>query len=163
MRLVIKIVFVLAFLALNICLIVPIVGGRGMSWVEASLGIVPGALVAFICFFLLLAGIGAKGRQIWPASRWWTGALLWSLLLGGIVTFVTTTSYNEYRRSDIYQSLDERDRSEQGSSLEAAYARDDAVGIMIGWTTLGFAGLSLVGLVISLAMKKNVPDMTPGT
>jgi hypothetical protein len=35
--------------------------------------------------------------------------------------------------------------------------------MMIGWTTLGFAGLSLVGFVISLAMKKKVPDLTPGT
>jgi uncharacterized membrane protein len=65
MRLVIKIVFVLAFLMLNACLIMPMVS-RGMSWSEAALGIVPGALVAFICFSInhWTNGIETSGARV---------------------------------------------------------------------------------------------------
>src|SRR5256885_4218647 len=89
-RFVIGIIFALSFLVMNICLLVPI-GNRGMSWQEAGLGLIPSALVALICFVLLVVGVGARGRS--RATRWWLAALLWSLLVGGIVTFTTTTSY----------------------------------------------------------------------
>ena len=160
MQNVIRIIFVLAFLVLNVCLLMPM-ASRGMSWEEASLGIIPSAFVAFICFLLLLAGVGAKDSSRSSASRWWAAALLWSLLVGGIVTYVTTSSYDHNTRG----ALNERTSSDgrrSSSSLEEAYARYDQIGMMYGWTTLGFAGLSLIGLIASLVLKKKVPDTAPG-
>jgi hypothetical protein len=151
MRYVIWIIFALAFLVLNACLLMPI-GSRGMSWEEAALGIIPAALVALICFVLLVAGVGAKGRS--RAWRLWTAALLWSLLLGGIVTFWTTSSYASNMsnaRSDRTGSYSSRSSS---SSLADSYARQDAVGMMYGFALLGFAGISFLALIVSLIMKK---------
>lgn len=159
MRLVIKIIFVLAFLVLNVCLLMPMVS-RGMSWEEAGLGIIPGAFVAFICFLLLLAGVGTKGAPRSGSSRWWAAALLWSVLVGGIVTYVTTTSYGG-STSSAYDEPTSSYGRRSSTSLEEAYARYDRIGMMYGWTTLGFAGLSLVGLIISLVLKKKAPDTEP--
>lgn len=159
MRLAIKVFFVLAFLVLNIYLLMPI-GNRGVSWAEAGLAIIPAAFVSFICFLLLLAGVGAKDRSQSRASRWWASALVWSLLVGGIVTYFTTSNYQDNMSSVMNERMD-RNGGRSDTSLEEAYARYDQMGIMYGWTTLGFAGFSLVGLIISLAMKKKVQDTAP--
>jgi hypothetical protein len=151
-RYIIWTIFGLGFLVLNICLLVPIVD-RGMSWEEAAMGIVPGALAAFICFVLLLAGVGSGGgghrSRVW---RFWMAALLWSLLIGGIVTYATTTSYAANMSLARSESTSDYDRSY--ASLYEAYARYDQMGMMYGWVTLGFAGVSLLGLIISLAARK---------
>lgn len=156
MRYIIWIIFVLSFLVLNICLLVPI-GSRGMSWEEAALGLIPGALVALICFALLLAGVGAKDGSRSRAWRLWTAALLWSLLIGGIVTSATTSSYE----ANMSHASSER-TSGYGSSSETrlyeTYARYDQVGKMYGLATLGFAGVSLLGLITSLALRKKAQD-----
>lgn len=156
MRYVIWIVFALAFLVLNVCLLVP-AGSRGMSWEEAALGIIPGALVALICFALLLAGVGAKNRSRSRAWHLWMGALLWSLLIGGFVTYATTSSYE--RNMSFARS--ERISSYGGSSetrLYQTYARYDQIGMMYGWAALGFAGVSLIGLIASFALRKKAQD-----
>lgn len=156
MRYVIWIIFALAFLVLNACLLMPI-GSRGMSWEEAALGIVPAALVALICFALLLAGVGAKGRS--RAWRLWAAALVWSLLVGGIVTYSTTSSY----ASNMSDAQSERSGSSSSSrrsssfSLAESYARQDLTGMIYGWALLGFAGISFLGLIISLILKKKPP------
>ena len=152
MRYLIWIVFALSFLVLNICLLVPIVN-RGMSWNEAAFGLIPSALVALICFALLLTSIGAKGGSRTRPSRLWLAALLWSLFVGGIVTYSTTSSYeaNTSRASSERTSSSGRSST---TSLEEAYARYDQMGMMYGWATLGFAGVSLVGLIVSLALRK---------
>jgi hypothetical protein len=154
MRSVIWIIFALSFLILNICLLMPMVN-RGMSWEEAALGLIPSAFVALICFVLLLAGVGAKEGSRSRASRLWAAALLWSLLAGGIVTFATMSSY----QSNISAAQSERagDSRRSSSSLYQTYARYDQIGMMFGWATLGFAGVSLVGLIVSIAMKKPKP------
>lgn len=152
MRHVIKVVFALAFLVLNVCLIMPMLS-RGMSWEEAALGIIPGALVALICFALLLAGVGAKDKTRSRAPRLWAAALVWSVLLGAIVTYVTTSSY----QSNMSRAISERTSSTRRSytsSLEEAYARYDQIGMMYGWAMLGFGGVSLLGLLVSLALRK---------
>lgn len=161
MRLVIKIVFALAFLVLNVCLINPMVN-RGMSWEEAGFGIIPGAFVSLICFLLLVAGVGVKDKSGSGAVRWWAAALLWSLIVGGVVTFVTTSSYANNRRS-VYDEPTSISSRRSSSSLDEAYARYDQIGMMYGWTTLGFAGISLVGLIVSLALRKKVAAPTSGT
>lgn len=150
-RYIIWTVFGVAFLVLNICLLVPIVD-RGMSWQEAAMGIVPGALAAFICFVLLLAGVGVKYGSRSRVWRFWMAALLWSLLIGGIVTYATTTSYESNMRRAYSESTSDYDRSY--ASLYEAYARYDKMGMMYGWVTLGFAGVSLLGLIISFAVRK---------
>lgn len=150
-RYVIWTILALAFVVLNICLLVPIVN-RGMSWEEAALGLVPGALVAFICFVLLLAGVGLKGGKRTRASRLWLAALLWSLLVGSVVTYTTTTSYAMNVRLASSESMTDYKRSY--SSLYDAYARHDRIGMLYGWLTLGFAGVSLMGLIVSVALRK---------
>jgi len=152
MRKVIWIVFALSFLVLNICLLVPI-GNRAMSWEEAALGLIPSALVALICLALLVVGVGAKDSSRSHAWRLWTAALLWSLLVGGIVTYATTSSYEENMsraRSEHTSSL----RRSSTTSLEEAYARYDQVGMTYGRAALGFAGVSLLGLGASLVLRK---------
>lgn len=123
MRKVMWIVLALSFLVLNICLLVPI-GDRAMSWEEAALGLIPSALVALICLALLLAGAGAKASSHSRAWPLWATALLWSLLVGSIVTYATTSSYEENMsraRSERTSSL----RRSSATSLEEAYARYD--------------------------------------
>ena len=159
MRLIIKIVFGLAFLVLNIFLLMPM-GNRGVSWTEAGLAIVPAGLVSLICFLLLMAGVGAKDRSRSGAARWWAAALLWSVLVGGIVTFVTTNSYQDNMRTAM-DDLTSRSSRRYGTSLEEAYAKQDQIGIIYGWTTLGFAGLSLLGLIVSIVMAKKSPTAPP--
>ena len=150
-RYVIWTVFALSLLVLNYCLLVPIVN-RGMSWTEAALGIIPGALVALICFVLLLANVGAKGGSRSRAWRLWMAALLWSLLIGGIVTYATNSSYE----ANMSRARSERtkDYKESYESLYEAYARHDQIGMIYGWVTLGFAGVSLLGLIISLTLRQ---------
>ena len=152
MRKVIWIVFALAFLVLNICLLVPMFG-RAMSWQEAALGIIPGALVALICFALLVAGVGAREGARSRAVPLWAAALLWGLLLGGLITYATHSSY----QNNMSSARSERTSSyRSGSSynLYEAYARQDQTGMMYGWALLGFAGIALVGLVASFALSK---------
>ena len=152
MRKVIWIVFALAFLTLNICLLVPMFG-RGMSWQEAALGIIPGALVALVCFALLVAGIGPPAGARSLAVPLWAAALLWALLLGGIVTYVTHSSYQEnmsMARSERMSSS----RTGYSYSSYSSYARQDQTGMIYGWALLGFAGIALVGLVVSFALSK---------
>jgi hypothetical protein len=151
-RYIIWAVFAVGFLVLNICLLVPM-GDRGMSWEEAALGIVPGALAAFICFVLLLAGVGAKGGSRSHVWRFWMASLLWSLLIGGIVTYATTRNY-EANMNRAYSARNTSDYGSSYSSLYEAYARYDQMGMMYGRMTLGFAGVSLLGLIISLAVRK---------
>jgi hypothetical protein len=154
MRYIIWIVFGLSFLVLNICLLVPMVN-RGMSWEEAGFGLIPSAVVAIVCFALLLAGVGVKGGARSRAGRLWMAALLWSLLIGSIVTYATTSSYE----ANMSRARSERESDDRRSStsLEEAYARYDQIGMMYGWATLGFAGVSLVGLIISLTLGKKAP------
>ncbi len=160
MRLIIWIVFSLSFLVINVCLLVPS-GSRGMSWEEAALGIIPGALVSLICFALLLAGVGAKDGSRSRARRLWTAALLWSLLIGGFVVYATTSSYERNMSFARSEGTSGYGRNSE-TSLYEKYARYDQIGTMYGWATLGFAGVSLVGLVgsliISFALRKNPQD-----
>ncbi len=159
MRHVIRIVFVLAFLVLNICLLMPLVN-RGMSWSEASLGLIPAAAIAFICFLLLVAGVGVKDKSRSRAARWWGAALVWSLLVGGIVTFATTSSYDSNMRTASDERTSNSNRR-SSYSLEEAYAKSDQIGMVYGWMTLGFSGFSLLGLIISLAIRKKSPVAPP--
>lgn len=152
MRLIIWIVLALSFVVLNICLLMPI-ESRGMSWEEAGLGLIPSALVALICFALLLAGVGAKAGSRSGAWRLWMVALLWSALTGGIVTYATTSSYQR-NISSARSGQTSSSRSAPETRLYEAYARYDQMGMMYGWATLGFAGVSLLGLIISLALRK---------
>lgn len=161
MRIVIWIIFALAFLVLNACLLLPI-GSRGMSWEEAALGIVPAALVALICFALLVAGVGAKGRS--RAWRWWTAALVWSFLVGSIVTFSTMSSYasNVSEAQSSRTSNSGRSSSSSSASLAESYARQDAVGMIYGLLLLGFAGVSFLGLIISFFLRKKPQNLSAG-
>lgn len=162
MRIVLWIVFALAFLVLNICLLVPTVS-YNMSWSEAAIGIVPGALVALVCFALLVAGVGAKRRPRFRAPSLWAAALLWSLLVGGIVVYSTINNY-QYNRSRVVEStmrgISRGDLSE--SFYYADRARSDRIGTVFGLATLGFAVVSLVGLIVSLiisfALRKKPQD-----
>ncbi len=152
MRLIIWIVFSLSFLVINVCLLVPS-GSRGMSWEEAALGLIPGALVSLICFALLLAGVGAKNGSRSRARRLWTAALLWSLLIGGFVVYATTSSYERNMSFARSERTSAYGRSSE-TSLYETYARYDQTGMMYGWATLGFAGVSLLGLIASFALRK---------
>lgn len=168
MRKAIWIVFALAFIALNICLLLGITG----EWSEAALGIVPSALVAFICFVLLLAGVGAKTAPRWRAPSLWAGALLWSLLMGGLITYETTNKYERYMRPvtrtgevgfpDAYG----RRQIRTYTTYDEQSARDQRIGMVFGWTLLGFAGVAFVGLLISLIialLRKKAPDSVSAT
>ncbi len=169
MRIVIWIVFALSFLVLNICLLVPNVS-YNMKWSEAAIGIVPGALVALICFALLVAGVGAKRRSRFRAPGLWAVALLWGLLMGGFVIYNTTSNYDYYmflarsRResANLPTAYGQPRSSVLDSYLDEARARDSQTGTIFGYATLGFAGVSLVGLVgsliISFALRKNPQD-----
>ncbi|HVF87005.1 MAG TPA: hypothetical protein VM866_05415, partial [Pyrinomonadaceae bacterium] len=141
---------------LNVCLLVPS-GSRGMSWEEAALGLIPSALVALICFALLLAGVGAKNGTRSRASRMWTAALLWALLIGGLVVYATTSSYERNMSLARSEGTSGYGRSSE-TSLYETYARYDQIGIMYGWATLGFAGVALLGLIASFAMRKKIPN-----
>jgi hypothetical protein len=155
MRLIILIIFILASLVLNICLLMPLVN-RGMSWEEAGLGLIPSAFLALVSFVLLLTGVGAKPASSSRALRLWGAALVWSLLIGGIVTYVTATNY----QSNL--SLAQAERSNvsgrNSASLYQTYARYDQVGMMYGWAVLGFAGVAFLGLIGSVILKKKTPN-----
>ena len=159
MRYIIWIVFVSSFLVLNICLLVPI-GDRAMSWEEAALGLIPSAFVALICLALLLAGVGAKNGSHSRAWRLWSAALLWSLLMGSIVTYATTTSYEANTSHAQSKRASDSGRSSE-TRLYEAYARYDQVGMTYGWAVLGFAGVSLLGLSISFALRKKSKTRPP--
>jgi hypothetical protein len=126
MRYIVIVIFLLAFAVLNYCLLVPIVN-PGLSWEEAALGFLPSALIALICFLFLLVGIGLKsvgtGNR---AIRLWALALVWSLIVGGIVIYATAVSHSQQ------------------------------TGMYYGLAVLGFAGISVIGLIASLLMKKKV-------
>jgi hypothetical protein len=172
MRIAIWIVFALAFLVLNICLFVPLIS-YNMSWSEAALGIVPGALVSLICFALLVAGVGAKRHPRFRAPGLWTSALLWSLLVGGIVTYVANNYYQFYvsrvreRTVEALRTYDDRSsrRSADDAYLDASRARSHQLGMIFGFATLGFAGVAFVGLLISLviALRKKSPGGVSAT
>jgi hypothetical protein len=126
MRLFLWIVLALSFIVLNVCLLVPI-GDRNMSWEEATLGLIPSALVALICFALLLKGVGAKNGCC--VRRLWMAALLWSLLIGGFVVYATTSSYEENMSSARSEQTSSSTRSSEARLYEA-YARYDQIGMM---------------------------------
>ncbi|HEX8367130.1 MAG TPA: hypothetical protein VF604_01060 [Pyrinomonadaceae bacterium] len=156
MRYVIWIIFALSFLVLNICLLMPI-GSRGMSWEEAALGIIPAAPVALICFVLLAAGVGAKGRS--RAWRLWAAALLWSLLIGGIVTFSTYSSYSSNISTIRNDHTPYNQRKSPETSLAESYSIQDRIGILYGLLVLGFAGISFLGLLIAFFLRKKPQNL----
>lgn len=124
MRYIVIVIFLLAFVVLNYCLLVPLVN-PGLSWQEAALGILPSAPVAFICFVLLLIGVGAK--SVGSGSRatlLWVLALAWSLIVGCIIL------------------------------VGAGNTRQEETGELYGWAVLGFACISVIGLIAALAMRK---------
>lgn len=169
MRIVIWIVFALSFLVLNICLLVPNVS-YNMKWSEAAFGIIPGAFFSLIFFALLVAGVGAKRRSRFRAPSLWAAALLWGLLMGGFLVYNTTSLYDYHmrnarsarERSNLLPSYGQPRSSVLDSYLDEARARDSQTGTIFGYATLGFAGVSLVGLVgsliISFALRKNPQD-----
>ena len=124
MRYIVIVFFLLAFAVLNYCLLVPIVN-PGLSWPEAGLGILPSAPVALICFVLLLAGVGAKHTGSGSrATLLWALALVWSLIVGSVVT------------------------------IAADGSRYEDTARLYGLAVLGFAVISIIGLIASLAMRK---------
>lgn len=128
--------------------------GRAMSWQEAALGIIPAALVALICFALLVAGVGARAGARSRAVAVWATALIWSLLLGGIVTYLTHRSY-EANMGRAHTQWASYSRAGPSYTLYLAYARQDQTGMIYGWALLGLAGVALIGLVVSYAISRS--------
>jgi hypothetical protein len=164
MRKVIWVVFALAFLTLNFCLLAGLVS-FDIKWSEAAFVIAPAALAAFICFVLLVAGVGAKPIPRLRAPHLWAAALLWSLLMGGIVIYGANRSY-EYYMKPFPRAREVRVpgvyAGEPGYTVTRTYTapydeargRDQRIGIVFGWTLLGFAGIAFVGLAASFALSK---------
>ena len=149
------IVLALSFLVISVCLLGSI--GGGMEWGEDTpLGFIPGAVVALICFAVLLKDASAKSGSL--ARRLWMAALLWSLLIGGFVVYATKSSYKENMKNARF--WEERwqehgdPQSAEARGRYKRYAAEDQIGTKYGWATLGFAGVSLLGLIISSSRKK---------
>jgi len=157
MRKAIWIVFALALVALNIFLLMGIT--HSPSWSETALGIVPAALVTFLCFVLLLAGAWAKASPRFLAPVLWAVALLWCLVMGGITTVDSSQKYESHMEPvTTTKQVGPKDRyglRQTRTSIEPrdeARARDDFIGKVFGWILLGFAGVAFVGMAVSLVL-----------
>lgn len=157
MRKAIWIVFALALVALNIFLLMGIT--RSPSWSETALGIVPSALVTFLCFVLLLAGVGAKGGARFRAPILWAAALLWCLVMGGVTTLDSSQHY-ESNMQPVTKTREVGPRDSYGLRQTKTYieprdevrARDYFIGKVFGWILLGFASVAFLGMAVSIVL-----------
>ncbi len=112
--------FIVSLVVLIISVLLPILVGRGVSWREAAVGIVPGAIgslvflvVMFIGLFLMLNAALAAAGQVHPrpvsASSWSAGAVaslvvaIVLALLGLVLVVGVLPGALEARRVWVYQ------------------------------------------------------------
>ncbi len=151
-----RLLFVCA-VGLSFFLVIPLFH-RGMSWVEAGMGILPCGAIGMIMMILYLRGAGQAETSSTdfskrPRGPWfWSVALVWSLMLGGLVLMVTSWNYQDNLREAGAIQFDNH-RNASSRNLNQIYAKYDRIGMVYGAGVLGFSLVAAVGLITGIARR----------
>jgi hypothetical protein len=127
--------------------------GPAMSWEEAGVGLVPGALLLVIGHLLHTRALGQQQAQR-KAAGWWVIATVFLLGLGGVMVVEGTAKHDSSERAiddararqrSMYSDPYAYGGGYDSTSMLERDAKHYETAVSVGWGILGIAGLFVLG------------------